>query len=266
MPARPQRSAHALGSPRAEPGRARRLRVTLPDRARTLVHVAQHDVASTEVRVHLLRRAEPLETWCAERGIDEAIVGGFFTRPDGRPLGELRTRGIARSSVAFDAPWDAERSCVHAIAGRAQIARRDELPASPRGDLLQAGPLLVRDGEALLEADPEGFSSGARQFDADITVGRYPRAALALAGDRLLAVACDGRSRHDAGLTLTELADVLVGLGAETAINLDGGGSTSLVCGGRLRNNPRDADAGGRPSSIPGGRPITTAIAFTPRG
>ena len=124
--------------------------------------------------------------------------------------------------------------------GRVRIAQRDELPAQPRGDLLQAGPLLVRDGAPCFERalDPEGFSAGQAQFDSDITDGRHPRAALGLAPGRLLAVACDGRSRRDAGLTLEELARLLAALGCHTALNLDGGGSTSLVSGGRLRNRP----------------------------
>ena len=64
----------------------------------------------------------------------------------------------------------------------------------------------------------------------------------------MFAVACDGRSRHDAGLTLEELAALMAALGCVTALNLDGGGSTSLVSGGRLRNRPRGdwERAGGR--------------------
>jgi exopolysaccharide biosynthesis protein len=106
--------------------------------------------------------------------------------------------------------------------------------------------------------DPEGFSAGQRQFDSDITDGRHPRAALGLAPGQILAVVCDGRSRHDAGLTLGELALVLAELGAETALNLDGGGSTSLVSGGRLLNRPRrDYE-----DPEPGGRPVSTALTF----
>ena len=109
--------------------------------------------------------------------------------------------------------------------------------------------------------DPEGFSAGAHQFDSDITAERHPRAALGLAGDWLLAVACDGRSRHDAGLTLEELAAVLAGLGARDALNLDGGGSTSLLAAGRLVNRPRK----GYEDPEPGGRPVATALLFFPR-
>jgi exopolysaccharide biosynthesis protein len=152
---------------------------------------------------------------------------------------------------------------VSVTGGQVRIAQRDELPPEPRGDLLQAGPLLVRDGEPCFDRalDPEGFSAGQAQFDSDITDGRYPRAALGLAPGRLIAVACDGRSQREAGLTLEELARVLVSLGCHTAINLDGGGSTSLVSGGRLRNKP----FGGWETPEPGGRAVSTALLFLPR-
>jgi hypothetical protein len=250
----------SLPAPAPAPGRCRRLRVALPDGRGTTVYVACHDAERVEVRVAVLRTQARLAAWCASEGVDEAIVGGFFTRPQGIPLGEVRTRGVERRHVPFDDPWAATRACVHVLGGAAAIVPRDALPAGPRGDLLQAGPLLVADGRAVYDRarDPEGFSAGQHQFDSDITDGRHPRAALGLAPGRVLAVACDGRSRHDAGLTLAELAAVMVALGAETALNLDGGGSTSLVSGGRLRNRPRR----GVDEPEPGGRPISTALAF----
>jgi hypothetical protein len=244
-------------------GRVRSTRLELADGARTMVHIACHDAATTELRVAVLRGQARLEPWCAARGVEEALVGGFFTRPDGLPLGEVRTRGVARRFVAFDAPWDDVRACVHVRGGVASIAARSELPATPPGDLLQAGPLLVRDGAIVFRRgrDLEGFSAGQSQFDSDITDGRYPRAALGLADGRMFAVACDGRSRHDAGLTLEELAALMAALGCSSALNLDGGGSTSLVSGGRLRNRPR----GGWERPEAGGRPVSTALLFVPR-
>jgi exopolysaccharide biosynthesis protein len=144
-----------------------------------------------------------------------------------------------------------------------RIARRTELPAFPRGDLLQAGPLLVKDGRVVFEADEdaEGFRAGSHQFDSDITDGRHPRAALAVTEKRVLAVASDGRAPDEAGLTLDELATALADLGAIDALNLDGGGSTTLVCAGELRNVPREAEG----PVIPGGRAVPTALAFLPR-
>jgi hypothetical protein len=254
-------SVEPLRPPRS--GRVRSARIVLADGARTMVHVARYDTSSTELRVAVLRHQTPLEAWCAARGHEEAVVGGFFVRPHGAPLGEVRTRGVARHHVPFDAPWHAVRACVHVRGGVASIARRGELEPAPAGDLLQAGPLLVRAGRVAFSRaeDAEGFSAGRSQFDSDITAGRHPRAALGLSGDQLFAVACDGRSRHDAGLTLEELAELLVALGCTSALNLDGGGSTSLVSGGRLRNRPRGAWE--RPEV--GGRPVSTALLFLNR-
>src|SRR3954466_4411319 len=254
---------HAAPRPDELPQHVERLRLRLGDGAQTTVHVARYDAHRTTVRVVRLARPEPLEAWCRERGIAEALIGGFFVRPDGLPLGELRTRGLVRASTPFIAPFGAVRACVHAHRGRVTIAPRDELPAAPRGDLLQAGPLLVRGGVPVIEdgVDPEGFAAGQGQFDSDITAGRYPRAALGIARGTLLAVACDGRADDEAGLTMRELAEALAALGSQTAINLDGGGSTSLVCGGVMRNVPREEHG----VVLPGGRAVSTALEFRRR-
>lgn len=243
-------------------GRVRRMRLALDDGAATTAYVAAYDRSATEVRVALLK-GRALAAWCAANEVTDAIVGGFFTRPDCRPLGELRTRGVLRSHVPFDDPWAATRACVSVAGGSVRVAARDELPGAPKGDLLQAGPLLVREGAAVYERarDPEGFSAGAHQFDSDITAERHPRAALGLSADHIFSVACDGRSRNEAGLTLEEMARLLVALGAVDAINLDGGGSTSLVAGGRLRNRPRRAFE----APEPGGRAVATALVFAPK-
>jgi exopolysaccharide biosynthesis protein len=126
---------------------------------------------------------------------------------------------------------------------------------------LQAGPLLVRGG-APVRGDLEGFSAGSHQFDSDITAGRYPRSAIGLTRrGEVLAVACDGRADDEAGLTMAELAEAMAALGAMQAMNLDGGGSTSLICGGRLRNVPREAHG----IALPEGRAVATAIVFRKR-
>ena len=77
----------------------------------------------------------------------------------------------------------------------------------------------------------------------------------------MIAVACDGRrSGVDAGLTMDELAQVMLELGAESAINLDGGGSTTLVHRGHLLNRPYSSQDQPAPQS----RRIVSALAFEP--
>jgi hypothetical protein len=243
----------------AVPLRVSELRVRVGDGLSTTVHVAAFPRAAVRVRVAVLPRPASLARWCREQGVGEAIVGGFFTRPRGRPLGQLRVDGRALATTAFAAPWNDVRAAVH-IDGDIAIARRDALPPEPEGDLLQAGPLLVGDGHvAVTGEDSEGFSSASHQFDSDITSGRYPRAALALTARQILAVVCDGRSGEDAGMTLQELARFLVRRGARQALNLDGGGSASLVCGGRLVNRPREEHG----IDLLEGRPISTALVFS---
>lgn len=240
-----------------------RLRVRLADGARTTLHVAAFDLVAWTPRVVVLDRPTPLVRWCRAEGVRHAVVGGFFRRADYAPLGELRVGGAVGPFVPFDAPWGDVRACLQVQGGRLRIASRMMLGASPAGDVLQAGPLLVLDGRsAIVEGeDREGFSAGAHQFDSDITDGRHPRVALALTGERMLAVACDGRTRRDAGMTLGELADALIELGASEALNLDGGSSASLVVGGVLRNRPREQHG----VDLLDGRPVVSAIAFDPR-
>ncbi len=243
----------------------RRLRPHLADGAQTSVYVAAFPLAGLRVQVRRLPEPETLLQWCRSTGTEHAIVGGFFVRPHNAPLGELQIGGLPVDHVPFTAPWDARRACVHVGVGSpadagVRIARRDGLPAELGGDLLQAGPLLVRDGVSVVtDEDQEGFSAGADQFDSDITVGRHPRSALALTDSHLLAVTCDGRHWDEAGLTIDELADELVTLGAHSALNLDGGGSTALVCAGRLVNRPREQHG----IELPEGRPISTALALS---
>jgi Phosphodiester glycosidase len=239
--------------------RLERLCIPLADGARTTVHVVSFEAGALMPRVVAFEQPQPLARWCRRNGVRHAVVGGFFARPQYEPLGELRVGGEQELSVAFDEPWGSLRACVQVTDGRLRIARRDELAAEPAGDLLQAGPLLVSGGMSAIGIDDlEGFSAGSHQFDSDITLGRYPRAALAIAGSRVLAVACDGRTQRDAGMTLAELADMLVKLGSSDALNLDGGGSASLVHSGRLRNRPREEHG----VDILGGRAVVTAIVF----
>ena len=235
----------------------------LGDGARSTLHVARFGMEAWTARVVVFERPIQLVRWCRAEGVAHAVVGGFYLRPDYIPLGEVRIGGSVRPFVPFDPPWGEVRACVQIVSGRLRIVPRMMLGSEPSGDVLQAGPLLVLDGRSAIVdgEDREGFAAGAHQFDSDITLGRYPRGALAVAGEELLAMACDGRTRRDAGMTLAELADALIDLGASEGLNLDGGGSASLVHGGRLRNRPREQHG----VDLLDGRPVVTAIAFEAR-
>lgn len=94
------------------------------------------------------------------------------------------------------------------------------------------GPFLVRNGAAYID-------SARQQMKPDVTARRAPRTALGVTRDgQMLLVAVDGRQPFSTGATLQELAQILLSLGAYNAMNLDGGGSTSMVLRGLVVNSP----------------------------
>jgi len=240
-----------------------RRRLRLADGAVTTVHAARFRRTEFDLRVVALQPCATVLDWCRRNDADHAIVGGFYMRPGGPALGDLWVEGRALVTEPFDAPWHEQRACVHVAGGSVRLAPRGALGDAPTGDLLHAGPMLVAGGSPLVEegADAEGFSAGSRQFDSDITAGRYPRAALGLSDRDLVAVVCDGRADEEAGLSMAELARAMADLGADTAINLDGGGSASLVVGRTLVNTPREEHG----LELSGGREVATALHFAPR-
>src|SRR5690606_18927637 len=95
------------------------------------------------------------------------------------------------------------------------------------------GPRLLRAGRMHITAEEERFGS-------DIRLGRAPRSAIGLTRDgKALLVTVSGRQPGvSIGVTLQELAEILLDLGAVDAMNLDGGGSSTLVVGDRVMNLP----------------------------
>lgn len=90
---------------------------------------------------------------------------------------------------------------------------------------LGAGPLLVRGGKIVLDPLSEGFSS------PKITSLSCARSAIGLTDDRsLLMVTTSG--------TMRQLAEIMLSLGCTTAMNLDGGASSSLWCRGKYITPP----------------------------
>ena len=79
--------------------------------------------------------------------------------------------------------------------------------------------LLVQDGSNLAEGETSAFYTD-----------KHPRTAVGITEDKdVLLVVADGRSSVSAGLSLNDLADYMISLGAVTAMNLDGGGSSTMV-------------------------------------
>jgi exopolysaccharide biosynthesis protein len=102
---------------------------------------------------------------------------------------------------------------------------------------LSFGPALVREGAVVAGIDEVEVDTN---FGNHSIQGRQPRTAIGVVdAESLLLVVVDGRERgYSRGATLPELAEIMVGLGARTAYNLDGGGSSEMWFAGEVVNRP----------------------------
>jgi len=102
---------------------------------------------------------------------------------------------------------------------------------------LSFGPAIVEEGSVV---------DGIEDVEVDTNIGNHsiqgeqPRTAVGVIDDNhLVFVVVDGRSPgYSAGVTLTGLADIMISLGATTAYNLDGGGSSTIYFNGAVINTP----------------------------
>lgn len=105
----------------------------------------------------------------------------------------------------------------------------DELLANGAQQVLSFGPGLIEDGQVSVTDDEEVGKA----------MTSNPRTAIGQISDlHYVLVVSDGRTDESEGLSLSELAQFMQGLGVITAYNLDGGGSSTMVFNGTVINNP----------------------------
>ena len=96
------------------------------------------------------------------------------------------------------------------------------------------GPWLVKDGKVNVDAKEQGFQTG-------FYAGVHPRTALGVTADgKLIIVTVDGRQTLGSGINLNDLAAYMRNRRCVEAINLDGGGSTTMATSFGLLNSPSE--------------------------
>lgn len=116
------------------------------------------------------------------------------------------------------------------------------LSTPPGTTVTNGGPLLVRDGHEEITQLRDGFvHPGNPSFAYGWVLKRNPRTVAGIdARGRTVLVTVDGRSEQDLGLSIPEAADVARSLGLVDAVNLDGGGSTTMVVNDQVISHPSD--------------------------
>jgi exopolysaccharide biosynthesis protein len=113
----------------------------------------------------------------------------------------------------------------------------DQLVADGVWNTLSFGPALLENGEIVSGIDDVEVDTN---FGNHSIQGEQPRTAVGIiAANHDVFVVVDGRSPgYSAGVTMSGLAEIMQGLGATTAYNIDGGGSSTMYFNGEVVNNP----------------------------
>lgn len=173
-------------------------------------------------------RQRTVSSFGALVGAEAAINGDFFSYTDYSTNGPAMSGGAAWGGTDHNyvAPVQFGPNRValpgHEGTGGVESWAREVVSGHPT--LLVAGAARNNNGDGLCTA-------------------RHPRTALGLSADKqtLLLAVVDGRATTRIGMTCDELGALLEGLGAADAVNLDGGGSSTMwLAGTGVLNNPSD--------------------------
>lgn len=173
-------------------------------------------------------------------GVIGGINGGYFAGE--KPIGTLRRQGFTQNAKfwpyrsAFG--WNESGKFVF-IDGMEVSQIEGNNSFDKYTEVLQAGPLLIKNG---------AFSPNVENIHANVMDNRHPRTVVGTDGDSVMWVVVDGRnSMHSVGTTITETRALCKKLGMTTALNLDGGGSSSLWWRGMTFSLPSNAKDAERP-------------------
>jgi len=178
----------------------------------------------------------------AEGGLEAIVRDGIVTRV--RPPG---IGGVPRQGLLLTGTGDAARFLRNAALPRSRAdIRLNLLVGGTTVDLagltvVGGGPRILRARRVAVAARAEGFAP-LRSFFQSFVAGRQPRTLAGVRADgALLLVTVDGRAPGwSAGMTLPEAARLMRSLGARDALNLDGGGSSTMTVLGEVVNRPSD--------------------------
>lgn len=200
------------------------------------IHVARIEIVRDELRIVASSetdRGTTVSRFAKRNNAVVAINADYFDehmKPTGLAIGPCGpwpdTKDTARRAVAAFGPEQGE------------IFPEEEIMDVPEPWITAAvsgWPTVVRDCKALSDDELPGSKSFTRS--------RHPRTAIGFNRDRtrVYLVVADGRREGVAGLTLGELGEFMhEQLGVCFAINLDGGGSSTMWVNDRIVNRPSD--------------------------
>ncbi|MBA9006197.1 phosphodiester glycosidase family protein [Thermomonospora cellulosilytica] len=171
----------------------------------------------------------------ARRMAEVLVVDGEVTEIRDAPgSGDIPANGFVL--VGREAGGDLLRTLE--VGAPVTLAYKPRSSGAPAEFAVGGNQVLVKDGQVQPLDDPAAHPRTAVGFSAD--------------GRRMFLMTVDGRQADSRGVTLAEMAALVKEAGAHNALNLDGGGSSTLLARkpgrneGRVENQP--SDGGERPT------------------
>lgn len=193
------------------------------------IHLLKVDLCAPGVSIRataVSERGRTVPSFAAATGVDAAVNGDFFD-------GSYGTDGISAHAGQV---WGGSD---HGYVGPLAFgSRRVEL--RPHEDQAGFEPWM----QEVVSGHPTILFNGQRRDNNGdpLCSNRHPRTAVGLSADRrtLVVAVVDGRSSSRIGMTCDELVRLMTEMGADDAMNLDGGGSSTFWLAGSTRNFPSD--------------------------
>ena len=204
---------------------------------------------------------EEIDALCSELGMEAyraKQISQWVFRHRVKSIDEMTTLSkkirIKLHDAAYISSYPVETVAVSADGSKKFLFKTEdgfEQPWLEMDYILGGTPVLIRGGTLLTDFTSEKVSQSFVET-------RHPRTAVGVRADGWWVVlVVDGRRPNlSVGMTVKELGEYLLSLGCLDALNLDGGGSSTMVVRGKVVNSPSD---------INGERAVSDAVLFRGR-
>ncbi len=183
-----------------------------------------------------------------------ALNGTFFDTKNGGSVDLIKVDGQVFDTTRWSkVRAEHQRAAISIDHNQVQVIKGDSIgnwdQKVTAEDLMVTGPLLIYEGKI------EPLSK--RPFNTT----RHPRTCLGITKNKkVLWVTVDGRAQESAGMDLFELAQFMKALDCVAAINLDGGGSTTLWIDGKTETGVVNMPCDDKKFDQYGERPVSNVL------
>lgn len=188
------------------------------------INIIEINLKKHSKKIHLAalpKSREKTSTLAQQHDAILALNGGFFDMKNGGAVDFIK---VNHQIVNTTVTKSARANAYLAFDRKKLLITNDSTQIGDYPNVLLAGPLLLKDGRS--------YPLSKNAFNDN----RHPRTAIALKGNTLIFLTVDGRNAKSQGLTLGELEKIFRWYGCQSAMNLDGGGSTTMYIKGQPDN------------------------------